>query len=144
MSALFASNDMFEISIQYLEVVTKSGLKSVRVLDPKNDKDLITRKQAEVKKLTTFWTQPSWKQSNELYRKCTRFDPEAGRRLFDPSLHQALLLESFMKKWDACEDSGKPIPCDKENVDRLDPAVAVSLANEFNDRVAIDEDELGN
>lgn len=146
MSALFASDELFEISIKYIELKTKSGLMTVKVLDMKKDADkqLLEKRASDVRELSTQWVQPSWKQSNELMRKCTVFDPYVGRRDVDWPTYRALVLETYMKKWNASEDSGKPIPCVKDNIDKLETTVAVALVDEFFNKTSITEEELGN
>jgi hypothetical protein len=53
-------------------------------------------------------------------------------------------MEKFMKKWDAADDKGAPVPCDKETINSLDATVGVALVDRFLERTSVSEEELGN
>lgn len=143
---IFASDDFFSIVVKYVIVKTKGGSETVKVFDEskKEDKESMEKFGGKVKSLTTNWTIPNWKQSNELLRKCMRYDAEAGKKELDWPLYRALIIETFMKNWDATDDSGNTVKCSKESIDKLDTSVAVSLVDKFLDRTTITEQDLGN
>lgn len=148
MAGVFASGDYFEVFIKYLNLKTASGIDVIKVLDDTTEKG---RKEIEkygerVQTLKTQWLAPNWKQSNELLRKCMRYDPESGKRELDWPMYRALLIEMFMKKWDVTTtENGKEVPVavSRENIDRLDAQVAVALVDKFIERTNVSEEELG-
>jgi hypothetical protein len=147
--SLFASEEMFEIGVKYMPIKTKGGMETIRVFDEKTDKgkEEIQRYGAKILTLHTQWVSPNWKQSNELLRKCLKYDPESGRRDLDWPLYRAALLETFMRAWDAtmAKDGGEaPVPCTKEFIDKLDAQVAVALVDKFLERTSVSEQDLGN
>jgi len=144
--SVFVSNERFEISIKYCDVKLKSGLTRCRVLNEsdKTDKAFIEKHKERIQELHTQWELANWKQMYETSRMCHRFDYESGRREVDWFLYKATVLETYMKAWDAVDESGKPVPCNKENIEKLDPDVANGLLDKFFDKTNISEEELGN
>lgn len=142
---LFASDEQFEIKIHYISVKSKNGVETIRVLDERTErgKDEVRSFGSKVETLHTMWVSPGWKQSNDMLRKCMRYDPESGKKELDWPLYRALILESFMKSWDA-KDDGKPVECSKDNIDRLDAQIAAALVDRFIDRTTVSEEDLGN
>jgi hypothetical protein len=148
MAGVFASGDYFEVFIKYVNLKTASGIEVVKVIDETTEKGKqeVEKYGDKIQCLRTQWVAPNWKQSNELLRKCMRYDPESGKRELDWPLYRAMLIEMFMKKWDiTMTEGGKevPVPLTRENVDRLDAQVAVSLVDKFIERTNVTEDELG-
>jgi len=150
MPGVFASGEYFEVAVKYVNLKTTRGIEIVKVVDDSTDE---AREQAQekygdkIQVLRTQWISPNWKQSNELLRKCMRYDPESGKRELDWPLYRSLLIDMFMKKWDATmvDENGKevPAPLSREYVDRLDAQVAVALVDKFIERTNVSEDELG-
>jgi len=148
MAGVFASGDFFEVCVKYVVLKTASGIDVVKVIDDATEKGKadLERYGERVQSLRTQWVSPNWKQSNELLRKCMRYDAESGKRELDWPLYRALLIEMFMKKWDATTTEGGkeiPVPVSRENVDRLDAQVAVALVDKFIERTNVSEEELG-
>jgi hypothetical protein len=148
MAGVFASGDYFEVCVKYVILKTTSGIDVVKVIDDSTEKGKadIERYGDRVQSLRTQWLSPNWKQSNELLRKCMRYDAESGKRELDWPLYRALLIEMFMKKWDAtATEGGKDVPVavSRENIDRLDAQVAVALVDKFIERTNVSEEELG-
>ena len=147
---LFAKTDLFEIQIKYVLVKSKGGIETIRVIDDTTEKgkDEEASLGDRVLTLHTYWISPNWKQSNDLLRKCMKYDPEAGKRELDWALYRSFLIESFMQKWDAAEEDAEgesqAVPCSRENVERLDAQIAVALVDRFLERTTVSEDDLGN
>lgn len=141
---LFASDEQFEIKIHYISVKSKNGVETIRVLDERTEKgkDEVKSFGDKVLTLHTMWISPGWKQSNDMLRKCMRYDPESGKKELDWPLYRALILESFMKSWDA-KDDGKPVDCSTDNIDRLDAQIAAALVDRFIDRTTVSEEDMG-
>jgi hypothetical protein len=148
MAGVFASGDYFEVFIRYVNLKTASGIEIVKVFDESTEKGKqdIEKYGEKVQVLKTQWVAPNWKQSNELLRKCMRYDAESGKRELDWPLYRALLIEMFMKKWDITSTEGGkevPVPLVRENIDRLDAQIAVALVDKFIERTNVSEEELG-
>jgi hypothetical protein len=147
---LFAKTDLFEIPVKYVLVKSKGGVETVKVIDESTEKgkEELDNLGDRVLTLLTYWISPNWKQSNDLLRKCMKYDPESGKRDLDWALYRAFLIESFMRKWNATEEGeeGKeePVKCSKDNVERLDAQIAVALVDRFLERTTVTEDDLGN
>jgi len=148
MAGVFASGDYFEVAIKYVNLKTAGGIEVVKVLDESTEKGKqdVERYGDKVDVLRTQWIAPNWRQSNDLLRKCMRYDPESGRRELDWPLYRAMLIEMFMKKWDVTvKENGKetPVELNKANIERLDAQVAVALVDKFIERTNISDEELG-
>lgn len=148
MAGVFASGEYFEVFIKYVNLKTASGIEVVKVIDDSTEKGKqeVEKYGDKVQSLRTQWVSPNWKQSNELLRKCMKYDPESGKRELDWPLYRAMLIEMFMKKWDITTDEGgkeAPVPLSRENIDRLDAQVAVALVDKFIERTNVSEEEMG-
>lgn len=145
MSNPFISDNRFEVTIKYVEKETKGGLSATMVV---SDKETEERYKGSINEIHTQWVQPNWKESNELSRQCTRWDPIAGERLFDWNSYRIALVERYMKSWDISlkNDKGEdvPVPCTKENIDKLDPNIASALIDAFLNKTTPSEEKLGN
>jgi hypothetical protein len=145
MAGPFVSNDNFEVIIKYVEKKNKAGMSFVMIV---SDKETEERYKGQVKVIHTQWIQPNWKESNELARQCTKFDPIAGERLFDWGTYRSMVLERYMKSWDivTVDANGQniPVPCIPENINRLDPSIAGALIDGFYSRTQPSEESLGN
>jgi hypothetical protein len=147
---VFAKTDLFEIQVQYVLVKSKGGVETIKILDETTErgKEEIEDLGDRALTLHTYWISPNWKQSNDLLRRCMKYDPESGKRELDWALYRAQLIESFMRKWDATdtdEDGNEqPVPCNRGNVERLDAQIAVALVDKFLERTTVTEDDLGN
>lgn len=144
--SVFVSNERFEINIKYVDLKCKNGLTRCRVLDEKReeDKKIIEKHKDKVKELHTTWELANFKQMFDTSSKCYKFDYESGRKELDWLMYKTLVIETYMKGWDAADDSGKPVPFTKENVEKLDPDVANALIDAFFSQASITEEELGN
>jgi len=137
----FVSQTSFPIVVKYIEKENKAGLPLIVIV---KSEEIEKRYKDQIKTITTIWTLPNWKQSNELIRKATKFDADAGERRLDWQMYRGLLLETFMKEWDIKGSDGKVVPCDKQFIDQLDVNVAATLIDEFLLKTSPSEDELGN
>jgi len=131
---------MFEIKVKYVETTLKNGKKSVVVL---KDEEAAKRHAGSLIEITTQWTQPNWKQSQDMIRAATSFDHIAGDRVTDWNFYRAMLLENCMKMWDI-KIGDQAVPCTVQNISRLDPSVAYALVSEFIAKTQPSEDELKN
>ncbi len=137
----FVSQSTFPIVVKYIEKENKAGLPMIVVV---RSADTESRYKDHVKTITTLWMLPNWKQSNELIRKATKFDADAGERRLDWQMYRGMLLENFMKEWDIKGSDGKVVPCTKEFFDQLDINIASTLIDEFLMKTSPSEEELGN
>jgi len=141
----FVSEDRFEIVVKYIEKKLASGGTSCVVV---NNKEMEERYGAAVKQIHTQWIQPNWQETNDLIRKSTVPDPYTGQRQMDWTIYRQSLLEKYMKSWDisipGADGKDMVVPCIPENINRLDPAIASSLVEEFVNRTTISDDELKN
>lgn len=144
--SVFVPNERFEIIIKYLDVKSKSGLTRCKVIDEakKEDKAILDKHKDKVKELHTSWELANFKQMYETSKQCHKFDFDSGRKELDWLSYKAQIIETYMKGWDASDDSGKPVPCTKENIEKLDPDVANGLIDAFFNKTSITEEELGN
>jgi hypothetical protein len=136
----FVSETAFPITVKYVESKNKAGLPIIVIV---RSKDIEQRYKDQVKTITTQWIQPNWKQSNDLIRRATKFDADAGERVLDWPLYKTIILETFMKEWDI-ELNGKLVPCIPENIAQLDTNIASALVDEFLVKTTPSEQELGN
>ena len=142
MAGPFVTEEMFEVVVRYVERTMKSGLSTLMVLKPE-DKEKELRYKDSIKEIHSQWSQPNWKESNELIRVATKWDSAAGMRVIDWPLYRTSLLENYMKGWDIQDEGGKTVPCVKEYIDKLDPNVASALVDEFLSKTTPTEKELG-
>jgi hypothetical protein len=140
MGGPFVSDEMFDIVVKYVEKKLKSGHMGVVVI---KDAETELRHKGLVKEIHTQWTQPDWTVSNDMIRAATRFDPEAGTRMIDWPLYRSLLLERCMKSWDVADEQGKPVPCVKEKIGKLDPNIGAALVDDFLAKTTPTEKDLG-
>jgi hypothetical protein len=151
MGGPFVSNEQFEVVVKYVEKKSKSGLPSVMLIVSEEQEK---RYGDSVKKISTQWCQPNWKESNQLSRECTYFDHIAGEKLFDWGMYKAKLLETYMKAWDITTDGAEKdadgkfrqvnVPCIPEYVHKLDPSIAGALIDGFFSKTQPSEEKLGN
>jgi hypothetical protein len=137
----FVTDSSFTIEVKYIEKKNKAGLPMIVIV---KSAEIEARYKDHVKTIKTMWTLPNWKQSNELIRKATKFDQDAGERRLDWQLYRSMILENFMKEWDIKGEDGKMVPCVKQFIDLLDVNVAATLIDEFLLKTSPSEDELGN
>ena len=140
MGGPFVSDEMFDIVVKYVEKKLKSGHTGVVVI---KDAETELRYKGLVKEIHTQWVQPDWTVSNDMIRAATRFDAEAGTRMIDWPLYRSLLLERCMKSWDVADEAGKPVPCIKERVGKLDPNIGAALVDDFLAKTTPSEKDLG-
>lgn len=145
MSNPFVSEARFEVIVKYVEKKMKSGLSTILVIE---DKEMEERYKGSISEIHTQWIQPNWKESNELSKQCTRWEPMAGERTFDWSAYRMAILERYMKSWDITtkDDDGKEtsVPCIPDNIGKLDPNIASALIEGFMEKTMPTEKELGN
>jgi hypothetical protein len=138
--SLLVTEQLFPITIKYVDVPLKSGLSGVFIIDtPEKEK----KYEGKVKELSTQWIRPSFKQMNDLIREASVTDPYKPDRDLDPFIYRALVLEKFLRHWDIQED-GKPVPPSPDNIGRLDPVVASALIDAFNKHNVPSEEFLKN
>lgn len=152
MSGPFVSDERFAIVVKYIEKKLPNGMDSVIIVDTK---EMEERYQGTVKEVHTQWTQPNWIETNKLIRRATAFDPMAGRKEMDWTLYRQFLLEQYMRSWDitmpgkvsvsdGAVSEPVPVPCTPENINKLNPAIAAALVEEFVSKTSMPEDDLGN
>ena len=137
---LLVSSKLFPIEVRYVELPLKSGGTTCLVI---KDAEQEKKYEGRIKTLSTQWAQPNFKESNDLLREATIYDPYKGERDIDWYLYRGLSLEKFVRAWDLTEDD-KPVPCTKENIARLDVNIATALIQAFDARNMISEEELKN
>lgn len=139
--ALLISNKLFPIDLKYAEVRFKNGMDGVIVID---NKDLEKRYEGKIKELHTQWYLPGWKEHIEVIRDSMIWDEFKGERMMDYRLYRCKILENYLKAWDIPGEDGKVVPCNKENIGRLDHNIAHALQDLFVDRTVPTEEELKN
>jgi hypothetical protein len=141
--SVFAPKDLFEVQVRYV-MITSKGVDAVRVLEEdEKGKEEIERLGDKVQVLSTMWVIPSWKESNEILRKCMKWDEYAGKKDLDWPTYRALLIETYMRNWDA-KDGDEQVECSKANIDRLDAQIGIALVDRFLDKTSLSDDEMGN
>ena len=138
--SLLVTEQLFPITIKYVDVPLKNGLNGVFIIDTPEKE---AKYKERLKELGTQWVRPSFKQMNDLIREATVTDPYKADRDLDPFIYRALVLEKFLRHWDIQED-GRPVPCNPENIGRLDPVVATALIDGFNKHNVPTEEFLKN
>ena len=142
--SVFAPKDLFEVQIRYVMVKSR-GVEAVRVLEEdEKGKEEIKKLGDRVEILSTMWVVPSWKESNEILSKCMKWDEYAGKKDLDWPTYRALLIETYLKNWDAKDEAGEKVEPTKANIDRLDAQIGIALVDRFLDKTDISQEELGN
>jgi len=141
MATPFVSDALFEITVKYVQVNLKGGLKAVIVIDdPEKEKKYGDRAQV----IKSQWKQPNWKEHNELHSDSLVTDDVTGVKVPNINIYRQLVLERFMKLWDIVDDKGNPIDLKPENLAKLDPDVAMALYQAWNKRVNAEEEDTKN
>jgi hypothetical protein len=135
---------MFEIVVEYAQAMLKNGLKGILVFSEKDDEGKKRYSPDAVEAIHSQWVMPNWKQSNDILRRATKWDDEAGQRVLDWATYRSLIMENFMRMWDVKDDQKSPVPCTRENMERLDPNIAAALVERFLSKTTITEKDLGN
>jgi hypothetical protein len=135
---------MFDVVVEYAQAQLKSGLKGIIVFKEKDDEARQKIAKESIEALHTQWVMPNWKQSNEMLRVSTKWDGEAGQRVLDWATYRSQIMENFMRMWDVKDDKGAPVPCTRENMDKLDPSIASALVERFLAKTTVTEKDLGN
>jgi len=139
---LLISTKLFPIDLKYAEVRFKNGMDGVIVLD---DKEAEKKYEGRIKELHTQWVMPGWKEHIEVIRDSMIWDEFKGERMMDYRLYRCKILENYLKAWDIMEADGTTaVPCNKDNIGRLDHNIAHALQDLFVDRTVPTEDELKN
>lgn len=94
-----------------------------------------------INKLVTTWKRMIWKEQNSMYSKCIRQFPGAEGKDFDPVRYRELKLKNCLKNWDLTDEHGKPVELTEENIDHLDPSMALELIASFEKVTEPDEPE---
>lgn len=139
--SLFIPNKFFPIDIKYVDVKFRNGLEGAYVIATKADEE---KYAGRLKELHTQWEMPDWKEHTEVIRSSMIWDEFKGERMMDFRLYRSKVLESYLKAWDIVDGDGKPVPCNKDNIRRLDHDVAHALQDLFVDRTIPTEEELKN
>ena len=140
MSSPFASEERFPIVVKWSEVTTKSGATGNLII---RDKEQEERYKGTISELQTQWVTPNWKQSSNVLASSYQSDPQTGELRFVWSLYRSLILDNFMRSWDATGEDEKPVPCTPENISKLDPAIAAALVEGFLAKTNVSEKDLG-
>lgn len=143
MSSPFVTGERFPISVKYTTKKLGSGIIGVVVL--KNDEEVKKAEAAgkKIEQINTQWQQANWKQSHELIRAATIWDPMAGERTMDYQKYRYIILENQMVGWDVKNEQGDIIPLSKENVGLLAPSVASALVDGYLSSTSMAEKEMG-
>lgn len=138
--SLLVGEQLFPITIRYIDVPLKNNLNGVFIIDtPEKGK----KYEGKIKEMNTQWVRPGFKQMNDLIMESSVTDPYKGGKDVDPFIYRALILEKFLRHWDI-EEEGKAIPCTPENIGKLDPIVAQALIEAFNKHNVPTEEYLKN
>lgn len=140
MGSPFVSEELFPIVIKWAEVETKSGNKGTFII---RDKEAEGRYKGTMSELQTQWAMPNWKESSSLLARSYQPDSQTGELRFMWAAYRSLVLDSFMKSWDAKDDKGNAVPCTPPNIAKLDPAIAAALVEAFLAKTSVSEQELG-
>jgi hypothetical protein len=140
MASPFVTEELFPIVVKWAEVKTKGGATGNLIL---KDKESEERYKGAFNELQTQWAMPNWKQSSHLLAKAYQADPQTGESRFMWATYRSLIIDNFMRSWDAQDENGKPVPCTPDNIARLDPAIASSLVEGFLAKTNVTEKELG-
>lgn len=92
--------------------------------------------------INTTWKRPTWKEQNSIFAQALR--QVNGEMEIDPLKYRELKLKTCLKKWDAKDDSGNPVPLNAENIDNLDPSVAAYFLKVFEKTTEPSETDLSN
>ena len=141
MAGPFVTEELFDVTVKYIELTAKSGAKVLVVV---KTKEMEQRYGDKVMEIHTMWVQPNWKLHNDVVRQSMKLEPDLGQRVVDWNLFRQLSMETFMRAWDIKSDKDEPVPCTKENMATLDPNIAVAMCDAFHQRTSITEQELGN
>ena len=140
MASPFVSEELFPIVVKWVEVKTKGGATGTMII---KDKESEERYKGTFNELQTQWVIPNWKQSSSLLARSYQTDPVSGEMRFMWATYRSLILDNFMRSWDAQDDNKKPVPCTPDNIARLDPAIAGALVEGFLAKTNVSEKELG-
>jgi hypothetical protein len=138
---VLVSKKLFPIVIKYVELTLKNGQTGIFVIKTNEQEK---KYAGRIKEMHTQWRQPNWKESNDLFKGSLQWDAYKGEREIDPITYRSMTLEENLKHWDVIDDDGKPVPCTKENMWKLDVNIAAALIDAFNAHTIPNEDELKN
>lgn len=138
---VLVSQELFPIDVKYVEVKLKSGLTGCFVIDNAEAEEKYAGK---IQVLHTQWKMPTWKETNDLIRESTEMDMATGDRQVNVEMWQGLAIERFLKAWDVAGADNKNVPCNKANIEMLDPTIFRSLMNQFMARNTPSEEDLKN
>lgn len=138
---LLSSEKLFPIDIRYCEVKFKNGMEGIVIIENDDDEKKYI---GQIKELKTQWRTPNWKEHTDVIRGATIWDEFNGERTIDFRTYRSLVLENFLKAWDIVDEKGTPVPCNKENIGKLERNVAHALQTAFIDKSVPSEDELKN
>jgi hypothetical protein len=136
----FVTEELFPIVVKWTEVKTKGGVMANMIIRDKATED---RYKGSVNELQTQWAKPNWKHSSSVLAKAYQADPITGELKFIWAIYRSLVMDNFMRQWDATDSDGKPVPCTSENTAMLDPAIAAELVQTFLSKTNVSEKELG-
>lgn len=139
--SLLITTKLFPIDLKYVDVKFKNGMEGVLVIENKEQEKKF---EGKMKELHTQWFLPSWKEHTEVIRSSMIWDEFKGERMMDFRLYRSIILENYLRAWDIADEEGKPIPCTKDTIARLDHGVAHALQDLFVDRTIPTEEELKN
>lgn len=79
--------------------------------------------------LNTTWKRMSWKEQNTIFSQSLRIVGTESE--IDALKYRDMKLKMCLKKWDAKDDEGSPIPLSTDTIDNLCPEVASELLRAF-------------
>jgi hypothetical protein len=90
--------------------------------------------------IQTVWKRMTWKEQNAVFAQSLRVI--AGESEIDALKYRELKLRTCLKKWDAKDDDGNPLPLTPETLDNLCPEVASELLRSFERVTEPSEEDL--
>lgn len=145
MAGPFVSDELFPITIKYVEKKTKAGLGTCMVV---RGKEMEQRYKDNAKEINTQWRIPNWKESQDLVRQCYRWDQIAGEKILDWNLYRMKCLDTYMVAWDVTmpnpNGGEQSVPCTPANVAKLQPLIASALVDEFMLKTSPTDEDMGN
>ena len=145
MSLLQKQEQLFKITLYYMEKEIDGGICNIILDDKKADKMLADEKQKDkVLVLNTYWKGLSWQDSNNITKASEKRGAEALPGEVDLYRARDLRVKTLLKKWDLLDDDGKNAPVTSENINRLPVEVVLALLKKYDDITTLTDDELKN
>lgn len=142
---IFNSQKFIDITISYVAFKNKnSSSPSIKIL---TEEELEIYKKDDklkdkVKILQTKWTLPTWGNSGDIIKKCTKFNYQTQQNEIDAMLFRDLRLKSHLVDWSAKNKNGEKIPLTDKTVNELHPGIAGELLSRFEQVVNVDREDM--